>query len=47
MMGAPENYPLIPGIPDGIIPDIWASGLVDRVIDITDEEAIRYAHEIA
>ncbi len=47
MMGAPEDYPLIPGISDGIIPDIWASGLVDRVVNITDEEAIDYAHELA
>ena len=47
MMGAPEDYPLIPGISDGIIPDIWESKLVDRVINITDEEAINSAHELA
>ncbi len=47
MMGAPEDYPMIPGISDGIIPEIWESGLVDRVINITDEEAICYAHELA
>jgi cysteine synthase A len=47
MMGAPEDYPIIPGISDGIIPQIWASGLVDRVMAVTDEEAIAQAHELA
>lgn len=47
MMGAPDDYPIIEGISDGIIPDIWASGLVDRQIFITDEEAIDMAHQLA
>lgn len=47
MMGKPEDYPLIPGISDGIIPQIFASGLVDRVISITDQEAIDMAHRMA
>ncbi len=47
MMGAPEEYPMIPGISDGIIPEIWESGLVDRVLSISDEEAIHTAHQLA
>jgi cysteine synthase A len=47
MMGAPEDYPIIPGISDGIIPQIFASGLVDRVFSITDQEAIDMAHRLA
>ncbi|MFQ5859562.1 MAG: PLP-dependent cysteine synthase family protein [Anaerolineae bacterium] len=47
MLGAPEDYPIIPGISDGIIPEIWESGLVDRVMSITDEEAIDMAHKLA
>ncbi len=47
MMGAPDDYPIIPGISDGIILDIWESGLVDRQIFITDEQAIDMAHQLA
>jgi len=47
MMGEPENYPIIPGVSDGIILDIFESGLVDEVISITDEEAIDMAHQLA
>jgi cysteine synthase len=47
MMGRPEDYPLIPGISDGIIPQIFASGLVNRVFSITDNEAIEMAHRLA
>jgi len=47
MLGAPDEYPLIPGISDGIIPQIWESGLVDRTVSITDEEAIDTAHKLA
>lgn len=47
MMGAPEDYPIIPGISDGIIPQIWESGLVDQVMSVTDEEAINQAHALA
>ncbi|MDD5367850.1 MAG: cysteine synthase family protein [Anaerolineaceae bacterium] len=47
MMGNPEDYPLIPGISDGIIPQIFESHLIDRVISITDQEAIDMAHQLA
>ena len=47
MLGAPESYPVIPGISDGIIPQIWASGLVDRQVNVTDQEAIDMAHCLA
>ena len=47
MMGAPEDYPIVPGISDGIIPQIFASGLVDRVESVTDQEAIDMAHQLA
>jgi cysteine synthase A len=47
MLGAPEDYPIIPGISDGIIPQIWDSKLVDRVFTVTDEEAIAQAHALA
>lgn len=47
MLGAPEDYPIIPGISDGIIPQIWQSKLVDRVFAVTDEEAISQAHALA
>lgn len=47
MMGAPDDYPIIEGISDGIIPQIWASGLVDRQIFVTDDEAIGMAHQLA
>ena len=33
--------------PSGIIPHIWDSRLVDRVISISDEEAIDTAHKLA
>lgn len=46
MMGAPEDYPMIPGISDGIIPQIFKSGLVDEVITIADKEAIDMAHNL-
>lgn len=46
MMGAPDEYPIIPGISDGIIPQIWESGLIDRQMFITDEEAIDMAHQM-
>ena len=47
MLGAPDDYPIISGISDGIIPEIWESGLVDEVVSVTDEEAIHQAHELA
>jgi cysteine synthase A len=47
MLGDQEDYPIIPGISDGIIPQIFASGLVDRVFSITDQQAIDMAHRLA
>jgi cysteine synthase A len=47
MMGDPDDYPIIPGISDGIIPQIFASKLVDRVISVADQEAIDMAHQMA
>jgi cysteine synthase A len=47
MMGSPEDYPIIPGISDGIILQIFACNLVDRVFSITDHEAIEMAHRLA
>jgi len=47
MMGKPEDYPIIPGVSDGIILEIFESGLVDEVIPITDEAAIDMAHQLA
>lgn len=47
MMGNEEEFPMIPGISDGIIPDIFESKLVDRVISISDKEAIDMAHQMA
>jgi cysteine synthase A len=47
LLGAPGSYPVIPGISDGIIPEIMRGGLVDYVIAVTDEEAIGMAHQLA
>ena len=47
MMGKREDYPVIPGISDGIIPEIFESGLVDHVINVSDAEAIDMAHQLA
>jgi cysteine synthase A len=47
MMGDPEDFPLIPGISDGIIPQIFDSHLVDYTLSITDQEAIDMAHQLA
>jgi cysteine synthase A len=47
MMGEPDTYPMIPGISDGIIPEIFESGLLDDVMTITDEAAIDMAHQLA
>ena len=47
MMGDPAEYPMIPGISDGIIPQIFASALVDHVYSITDHDAIDMAHQLA
>jgi cysteine synthase len=47
LAGKPEDYPIVPGITDGIIPEIFRSGLVDRVFSIADAEAIEMAHRLA
>lgn len=47
LAGRREDYPIIEGITDGILPQIFDSGLVDRVFSITDEEAIDMAHRLA
>ena len=41
----PSN--LIPGITDGFIPRLIESGLVDRSVAVTNEEAIEMAHRLA
>ena len=47
LAGKPEEFPLIEGITDGIIPEIFKSGLVDRVFVVSDEDAINMAHKLA
>ncbi len=47
LAGKPEDYPMIKGITDGIIPELFKSGLVDRVFSVTDAEAIEMAHRLA
>lgn len=46
MMGDPDDYPIIPGISDGIIPQIFASKLVDQVYSVNDHDAIDMAHQL-
>ena len=47
MLADPDSYPIIPGISDGLIPELFKSGLVDRAMTVTDEEAIGMAHQLA
>jgi cysteine synthase A len=47
LAGPREAYPIIEGITDGIIPDVFDSGLVDEVFTVTDETAIKMAHRLA
>lgn len=47
LAGKLEDYPMIKGVTDGIIPDIFKSGLVDRVYSVADAEAIDTAHRLA
>ena len=47
LAGRQEDYPIIEGITDGIIPQLFQSGLVDRVETVTNEEAIDMAHKLA
>jgi cysteine synthase len=46
-LGAPDDYPIMPGLSDGVIPQIWKNGLVDRVLAVSDAEAIEQAHALA
>lgn len=41
-----DQIPIIEGITDGIILDILDSGLVDRVISVSDAQAIDMAHQL-
>ena len=47
MMANPEAYPIIPGVTDGIHPEIFESGLVDKYIAVSEADAIDMAHELA
>jgi cysteine synthase len=47
ILGAPDDFPIVPGISDGIIPEILESGLVDQLISLSDEQAIQMAHKLA
>ncbi len=47
LAGRKEDYPMIEGITDGIIPEIFDSGLVGEVFTVTNEEAIEMAHRLA
>jgi cysteine synthase A len=42
-----DSYPIIADISDGIIPQLWASGLVDKIVTVSDKEAIDMAHRLA
>jgi cysteine synthase A len=42
-----DTYPIVPNISDGIIPQLWSSGVVDKVVTVSDEEAIDMAHRLA
>lgn len=47
LAGKHEDYPIIEGITDGIIPEIFEGGLVDKVYVVSDEDAIDMAHQLA
>lgn len=47
MMANPDDYPIIPGVTDGIHPEIFKSGLVDKYIAVSDAEAIDMTHQLA
>jgi cysteine synthase len=47
LAGNREDHPMIAGITDGIIPEIFESKLVDRVVCVTNSEAIEMAHRLA
>jgi cysteine synthase A len=47
ILARPDQYSFLPGISDGIIPEILDRGLVDRVLTVKDAEAVQMAHELA
>lgn len=42
-----ENYPIIEGITDGIIPDLFDTGLLSKVYSVTNDEAVNMTHRLA
>jgi cysteine synthase A len=42
-----QEYPVIEGITDGVIPDLFDSGLVTEVYSITNAEAVEMTHRLA
>jgi len=47
MLQDPNSYPIVKGVSDGIIPEITKSGLMDRAVTVTNEDAIAMAHRLA
>lgn len=47
VLDAMGDYPIIPGISGGILLEIIASKLVDRVVLVGNDEAVRMAHQLA
>ncbi len=43
----PPYEEVVPGLSDGLIPQLRTSGLVDRVIQVSNEDAIDMAHQLA
>jgi len=42
-----DEYQIIPGITDGLVLDLFDSGLVNKVYTVTDADAIAMAHRLA
>ena len=47
MLQDPADYPILPGISDGIIPQIFDSGLVDLTMTVENDAAVEMAHQLA
>lgn len=47
LAGDREEYPVLEGITDGIILDLFDCGLIDKVRSIPDADAIQMAHRLA
>ena len=47
MMGKREDFPVVPGISDGILLEIFDSELLDNVLYVSDSDAIDMAHQLA